>query len=62
MRREWNAFGRLRQTLIHIQTTNAPGCRPRLSSMHTHPFRPVRVMEASVWAGIHNGQEFDSLT
>ena len=40
VRREWNAFGRLRQALIHIQTTNALGPRPRPSSTHTQPFRP----------------------
>ena len=58
MWREWNAFGRLRQALVHIQTTNALGRRPRPSSTHTQLFRPVRVMEASIWAVIHDVQEF----
>ena len=62
MRRDWNAFGRLRQALVHIQATNALGRRSRPSSTHTQPFRPVRVMEASVWAGIHDTQEFANLT
>ena len=48
VRREWNAFSRLRQALIRIQTTNALGPRPRPSSTHTQPFRPVRVMDASM--------------
>ena len=30
MYRKWNVFGRLRQALVHIQTTNALGRRPRL--------------------------------
>ena len=62
MRREWNAFDRLRQALVHIQTTNALGRRPRPSSTHTQPFRPVREMEVSMWrASAHIVQEFDSL-
>ena len=44
----WNAFSRLRQALIHIQTTDALGCCPRPSSTHTQPFWPVRIMVAPV--------------
>ena len=57
--RELNAFGRLRQALVHIQTTNnALGRRPRSSSRHTRPNRPVRVMEVSIWAGMGDIKEF----
>ena len=52
MRRELNKIGWQRQALVHIQTTNALGRRPRPSSTNTQLFRPVRVMEASIWAGI----------
>ena len=38
--REWNVFGRLRQALVHIQTTNALGRRPRPYSTYSQPFRP----------------------
>ena len=62
MRREWNAFGRLGQALVHIQTTNALGCRLRPSSTHTYLFWLVSVMEASMWARIHDVQEFGLLT
>ena len=58
MRHEWKAFGRLKQALAHIQTTNARDRRPRQSSTHTQPFRPVCVMEAFMWAGIHDVKTF----
>ena len=59
MRRELNAFGRLRQGLVHMQTANnALGRLPRPSSTYTQPFRPVRVMEASIWARVQDVQEF----
>ena len=48
VRLEWGAFGRLRHALVHIQTTNALGRRPRPPSTHTQPFRPVRVVEVSI--------------
>ena len=41
--RELNAFGRLRQALVHIQTRNSLGRRPRPSSTYTQPFRPVHI-------------------
>ena len=47
MYREWNVFGRLRQALVHIQTTNALGRRPRPYSSYSQPFRPGREIEAS---------------
>ena len=62
MRRERDAFGRLIQALVHIQLSNALGRRPRPSSTHTQPFWPVRELEASRLAGIHDVQEFDCLT
>ena len=40
MYREWNLFGRLRQALVHTQTTNALGRRPRPYSTYSQPFRP----------------------
>ena len=45
MYREWNVFGRLRQALVHIQTTNALGRRPRPYSTYSQPFRPGREIE-----------------
>ena len=42
MYREWNVFDRLKQALVHIQTTNALGRRPRPSSTYSQPFRPGR--------------------
>ena len=50
MRRgEWKAFGRLRQALVHIQTTKkVPGRRPPQSTAHTQPVRLVRGTEASM--------------
>ena len=48
MYREWNVFIRLRQALVHIQTTNALGRRPRPYSTYSQPFRPGREIEASV--------------
>ena len=50
MYREWNVFGRLRQALVRIKTTNALGRRPRPSSTYSQPFRPGREIEASVRA------------
>ena len=47
MYREWNVFGRLRQALVHIQTTNALGRRPRPYSSYSQPFRPGWEIEAS---------------
>ena len=40
--RELYAFGRLRQALVYVQTKNSLGHRPRLSSTHTQPYRPLR--------------------
>ena len=57
MYRKWNVFGRLRQALVHIQTTNALGRRPRPYSTYSQPFRPGQEIEASVRAGMHNLQE-----
>ena len=62
LRDSWNEFGRLRQALVHSQTTNALGRRPRQSSTHTQPFRPMRVVEASMRAGLHDVQEIARLT
>ena len=63
MYREWDVFGRLRQALVHIQTTNnALGRRPRPYSTYSQPFRPGREIEASVWAGMHDLQEFTPTT
>ena len=62
VRRELNVFCWLRQALIHIQTMNTLGRRSRPSSMQTQPFRPVRVMEAFIWAGIQDAREFCPLT
>ena len=42
---------------VHIQTTNAPGRRPRPYSTYSQLFRPGRDIEASVWAGMHDLQE-----
>ena len=55
-------LGGLRQALVHIQTKNALGRRSRPSPTHTQPFRPVRVVETSMLAGIHNVQEFGRRT
>ena len=40
MYREWNVFGRLRQALVHIQTTNALGRRPRPYGRTLNRFGP----------------------
>ena len=37
------------------------GHRPRPSSTHIQSFRAVHMMDASMWAGIHDAQEFGSL-
>ena len=39
---ELNSFWWLRLTLVHTQTRNFLGHRPRPSSTHTQPFRPLR--------------------
>ena len=52
--REWNVFGRLRQAWVDILTTDALDRRPRPYSTYSQPFRPVREIEASVWAGTNN--------
>ena len=62
MYREWNVFGRLRQALVHIQTINALGRRPRPYSTYSQPFRPGREIEASVRVGMHDLQESAPLT
>ena len=54
MYREWNVFGRLRQALVHIQTTNALGRHPRPSLSYSQPFRPGREIEASHETGRPN--------
>ena len=59
MRREWNIFGRLRFT-SRPQTLSADVLDH--SSTHAQPFRPVRVLEVSMRAGIHDVQEFGRLT
>ena len=57
MDREWNVFDWLIQALVHIQTTNALGRRPRPYSTYSQPFRPGREIETSVSAGMHDLQE-----
>ena len=57
MYREWNVFDRPRQALVHIQTTNALGRRPRPYSTYSQPFRPGRKKEASVQTGMNDLQE-----
>ena len=59
--RKLDAFRWLRQALVHIQTRNAFGRRPRPSSMHTQPFRSVRVLRAFIWAWVQEIQVLSSI-